>query len=548
MKKLLLAVLVLVIVAVPASARVIRVPAQYSTIQAAMDAAVSGDVVSVDPGVYDDVTHQCSPSDTTKTVVILKSGVTLRGMGLGMTVIDPLGLGRGIYCEGVTNAIIEGITIRNAYAAIYGSGIYCYDGAAPQILDCEIKDCLDGAIIARNGSSPTIRRCYLTNNANKEGGGLFVDVNCSVIVDGCIIKGNQAPSGAGLFIRGGSTAQITGCVINENFVNLDNGSGGGLVLSAANATIDHCYITDNISTAAGGGLAINESTVTVTNSQIVGNQTTATYGPGGGLMIDFNSDVTVEDCLIARNSVAGTDAFSDGGGVRAFVSLNVVLRRCTIVENSAAGGLGGGISVAFCQNPVVVEKCIVAHSTAGAGLYCEESSSLTIGCSDVFGNAAGDALCGTDAGNNFSQNPNFCDLLTDNYFLQAGSPCLPGLHPNGAGVCDGSQIGAYGLGCAPLSVEEPAAEGVWLDARPNPFAQATQIRFNLPRAASVEMAVFDPAGRAVRVLPRRTIEAGAHAETWDGRDDAGRLLPSGVYFYQLTVDGRRETRRLVLAR
>jgi len=548
MKKALLAILVLAALAAPAFARVINVPGQYSTIQAALDAAVSGDVIQVQPGVYDDVTHQCSPSDTTKTVAIMKQGVTLQGMGIGLTVIDAQGLGRGIYCDGVSNAVIQGLTIRNAYAAVYGSGIYCYNGASPQILDCEIKDCLDGAIIARNGSDPVIRRCYLTNNANKEGGGVFVDVNCDVVLDGCIIAGNQAPSGAGLFVRGGSSAEITGCVIKDNFVNLDNGSGGGIVLSAATATIDRCAFLSNRSTASGGGLAISESVVTITNSQIVDNETTATYGPGGGIMIDFNSDVTVEDCLIAGNRVAGTDAFSDGGGVRAFVSLNVVLRRCTIVANEAAGGLGGGLSVAFCMNPVQVESCIISHSAAGAGLYCEDSASLTIGCSDVFGNAAGDALCGTDAGNNFSLNPNYCDLAGGNYYLQAGSPCLAGQHPNGPTACGGSQTGVYGQGCVPLAVEEPAAEGAWLDARPNPFAQATRIRFSLPRAASVEMAVFDPAGRAVRTLPARTLESGTHEAAWDGCDDAGRPLPSGVYFYQLTVDGRRETRRLVLAR
>lgn len=262
-------------------------------------------------------------------------------------------------------------------------------------------------------------------------------------------------------------------------------------------------------------------------------------------MADYASDVTAEDCLIANNEVQGTDVSSDGGGVRAFFANQLTLRRCTISANRAAGGLGGGISASWCTP--TIEKCIISHSTAGKGLYCDDQGSFSVSCTDLYGNAGGDALCGSDLGNNFSLNPLFCDLANRNYYLQTASPCAAGQHPNGSGACGGSRLGAYGTGCAPLDVDD-AGPATSLTSRPNPFRTATEIGFSLPREAKATVRVFDPAGRELRTLVDRVLPAGPHRETWDGADASGRLVPSGVYFYQLSIDGRKETRRLVVAR
>jgi hypothetical protein len=83
---------------------------------------------------------------------------------------------------------------------------------------------------------------------------------------------------------------------------------------------------------------------------------------------------------------------------------------------------------------------------------------------------------------------------------------------------------------------------------PNPFNGATVLRFELPRAASrVSLNLYDVRGRRVATLldgvPR---VAGLHAVPWDGRDSNGTSVATGVYFYELIVDGRREgTRRAV---
>ncbi|OGF24402.1 MAG: hypothetical protein A2V63_08090 [Candidatus Eisenbacteria bacterium RBG_19FT_COMBO_70_11] len=81
---------------------------------------------------------------------------------------------------------------------------------------------------------------------------------------------------------------------------------------------------------------------------------------------------------------------------------------------------------------------------------------------------------------------------------------------------------------AAVAPERPARAGLTLS--PNPFRDATWLRFALARAAQVRVEIFDPAGRRVRDLGARFLDAGPHAIAWDGRDDGGRGTGPGLYF------------------
>ena len=83
---------------------------------------------------------------------------------------------------------------------------------------------------------------------------------------------------------------------------------------------------------------------------------------------------------------------------------------------------------------------------------------------------------------------------------------------------------------------------------PNPFATRTAVRFELSQAARISLDVFDVTGRRVRALASGVHPAGAHALTWDGRNDAGRPMGSGIYFLKLTRDNGTESRRMTLLR
>jgi hypothetical protein len=82
--------------------------------------------------------------------------------------------------------------------------------------------------------------------------------------------------------------------------------------------------------------------------------------------------------------------------------------------------------------------------------------------------------------------------------------------------------------------------------RPNPFAPETQIAFDLPKAGQVGLAIYSPDGRLVRQLLSEQRGAGRHTVSWDGRDDAGRKVASGTYFYQMRAPGVQESRRMIL--
>jgi FlgD Ig-like domain len=86
-----------------------------------------------------------------------------------------------------------------------------------------------------------------------------------------------------------------------------------------------------------------------------------------------------------------------------------------------------------------------------------------------------------------------------------------------------------------------------LENRPNPFNPTTMIRFSLPKATDVTLKVFDVQGRLVRTLiEARSFPFGIHEIEWNGTDNHGVQVSSGVYFYRLTAGQHTLTRKAVL--
>ena len=94
----------------------------------------------------------------------------------------------------------------------------------------------------------------------------------------------------------------------------------------------------------------------------------------------------------------------------------------------------------------------------------------------------------------------------------------------------------------------PPREVFLAHVAPNPVRGAAALRFGLPRDAVAELALFDSQGRRVRVLAEGSRAAGEYGVRWDGRDDAGNPVASGLYFLRLSTGGRTLTQRLVNVR
>jgi hypothetical protein len=96
-------------------------------------------------------------------------------------------------------------------------------------------------------------------------------------------------------------------------------------------------------------------------------------------------------------------------------------------------------------------------------------------------------------------------------------------------------------------ISAPAALSFSLSQnQPNPFSPNTRIDFAIPTKGNVDLAVYDVAGRLVRMLSSGAREAGRYSVQWDGKDSGGARVSAGVYFYRLTSQGESLTRKMTV--
>lgn len=113
----------------------------------------------------------------------------------------------------------------------------------------------------------------------------------------------------------------------------------------------------------------------------------------------------------------------------------------------------------------------------------------------------------------------------------------------------GLPTAAPGGGLADGGLADGGAAALQLHgAAPNPFNPRTTIGFTVPRAGEVRVWIADARGRRVREVLHERRPAGSHAVRWDGRDDAGRSVASGVYLAVVEHGGSRVARRLTVMR
>ena len=83
---------------------------------------------------------------------------------------------------------------------------------------------------------------------------------------------------------------------------------------------------------------------------------------------------------------------------------------------------------------------------------------------------------------------------------------------------------------------------------PNPFNPTTEIRYELAKPSDVAITIYDVLGKEVRTFVKTKLGAGTYAIQWDGKNNEGLLVASGVYFFKLTANAFRQTRKMLLMR
>ncbi|MFC1682581.1 N-acetylmuramoyl-L-alanine amidase [Candidatus Zixiibacteriota bacterium] len=108
----------------------------------------------------------------------------------------------------------------------------------------------------------------------------------------------------------------------------------------------------------------------------------------------------------------------------------------------------------------------------------------------------------------------------------------------------------YQTGVAQELTDGPSVPGEFrlLQNYPNPFNPSTEISYRIPETAQVNISIFNVRGQRVRTLLREKQPAGFYTLRWDGRDEGGHMVASGIYFCQLQAGSQRATMRMSMIR
>jgi hypothetical protein len=306
---------------------------------------------------------------------------------------------------------------------------------------------------------------------------------------------------------------------------------------------------------------VTDQVVTVRNSRFVDNDAPALYffmdGAGGrGHARIINS--LFADC---RQHATGWAIEPSAVCVADRMTLDVV--NCTFTDNTTVR-TSGAITQEYCDSQVNIYNSIVygnisyelymSRDIEGPPQYCFATNSL------ISANCFISYDCYYTPGNNMLD----CDpQLTQGYLPANGSPVIDAgsltmpadlrallpdtdLAGNPRIVGDVIDLGCYEWAPSTAGDDSPTRPVLSASASPNPFNPSTTISYSLPQSGRAVLSIYDIRGRVVRMLMNETQEAGEHTAMWNGTDDNGRALASGVYLYRLDANGKSVTRKCVL--
>ena len=408
------------------------------------------------------------------------------------------------------------------------------------VTDAEIKN-----IIIRNGSTD-------------KGGGIYCAYYSNPVLENITIIENSASTyGGGIYCYEYSNPSLENVIITDNSDSGYGGGGGICCYDNSNPSLIDVTITNNSSNGGGGGIYCYHSDPSLENVTIANNSAAST---GGGIYC-LSSNPNLENVLITGNSA------SKGGGIYCFHYSDPILENVTIANNSAANH-GGGIYCNHLSDPYLI-NCIMWDNIPEEVNFSEYGyqSTITITYSDIQGGEAGIPTSGTGTvywlEGNIDANPLFADPQNEDFHLtwanfpipdSTMSPCIDAGDPNspfdpdstiadmGAFYFDQNQTGTGNLAINQITKSQLN------NNYPNPFNPETTISFyTVEDAENAEIIIYNIKGQKVKQLKIENLKFKINEVIWNGTDDNGRNVSSGVYLYQLKVDGKQiDTKRCLL--
>ncbi len=286
------AALIVLIGAAPTFAAELHVPAQFATIQAAIDAANNADEIIVDDGVY------AEAIDFTGKMISVRSvngpdTTTVNAFGLNAPVVTMIGVPAGAELTGFT--LTGGHGLDSKFSDL-GGGVYLQD-SSPIVRDCVLRDQTVngfGGGVYISGGAPSFAFCTLLRNiATQQAGGMYV-TNTDLTLSHCQFLGNIGDLGAGV-LSIASNLDVINCLFSGNG-DITTSNGGALYSNNSVVSLLNTTFVNN--TAVNGrALASVSSTVTVDNSIIWGDQVNQ--------VSQGSSSVTYQHCIVRGSGGSG---------------------------------------------------------------------------------------------------------------------------------------------------------------------------------------------------------------------------------------------------
>ncbi len=361
--------------------------------------------------------------ETTVTIpetILIDKNLTIDGKGKTISVAEP-GVSNyrifkiGLY-EPEDGAELISLTLKNC--TLYGG-----DGTA--LVDTETTMATWSATIlvgangtltgenllfdkAKNGYAAGIMACgdiTLTNctfqnlSGTKAGGALYTNKGVTGRFTNCTFTNNTSEAHGGAVCCSGSTNYFTDCVFTGNTSTGKSTNGGAIFLqnAGASAEIINCTFTENTATNYGGAVEQNNN-VTDGALKIVNTTFTNNTAKGGGALLTWMGDVTVENCSFEHNEATGTSGgawyykvagcyFGENlsaahGGAILSTSKNATFTNCTFYKNEITGANNGGGALAL-QGDATIYNCTFVdnkgvHETYGSGIHIASKAIVQI--------------------------------------------------------------------------------------------------------------------------------------------------------------------------
>ncbi|MCC6395923.1 MAG: right-handed parallel beta-helix repeat-containing protein [Bacteroidetes bacterium] len=377
-----------------------------------------------------------------------------------------------------------------------------------------------------NGSHNVVENCTFFENQDtglQLGGGASDNqiINCDSYANADPTQGNADGFAPKLDVGTGNA--FSGC---RAWQNSDDGWDG--YLRGANdvtTTLESCWCFSNGYLKDGSPSSGN------------GNG----YKTGGSDTKDLKHNVILTRCLAFDNRVKGFDQNNNRG--------SITIYHGSAYRNGTNYGLGD--TLAFSSGKVLTLANCVALGDAGAihGAAVQLTNSWM---PPFMPPSAADFVSIDTAGMRGPRKPD--GSLPDLLFLRldessglANAGTYIGLPYNGSAPDLGAFERTELTALRAADTDVPAGL-LLLQNYPNPFNASTVFQFSIATRSDVVLEVFDYLGRNIRTLERGSYPPGVHTSAWDGRDDRGRPVSSGVYFVRLEADRASRGIRVVLAK